>query len=150
MTASTEVSVIEMEARHTIAVARLEEECFSAPWTVNALEESAFRDDTLFLVAERHGEVIGYVGSYLSPDSADITNVAVLPSYRRLGVARALIAEFIRKVKEKGLPSVFLEVRVSNAPAIALYESFGFKSVGTRRGFYSNPREDAYVMTLEI
>jgi len=106
MTASTEVSVIEMESRHTIAVARLEEECFSAPWTVNALEESAFRDDTLFLVAERHGEVIGYVGSYLSPDSADITNVAVLPSYRRLGVARALIAEFIRKVKEKGLSVV--------------------------------------------
>lgn len=150
MTAWTEASVIEMKPCHVEDVARLEEECFSSPWTAKALEESAFRDDTLFLVAEKSGTVAGYVGAYLSPDSADITNVAVSKDFRRQGIARLLMAELIRLAKEKGLPSIILEVRVSNAPAIALYEGLGFKNAGTRRGFYTLPREDAYIMTLEI
>ena len=150
MTASTEASVIEMKPCHVEGVARLEEECFSSPWTAKALEESAFRDDTLFLVTEKNGTVAGYVGAYLSPDSADITNVAVSKGFRRQGIARLLMAELIRLTKEKGLMSIILEVRVSNAPAIALYEGLGFKNAGIRRGFYTLPREDAYIMTLEI
>lgn len=150
MTASTELSVIEMKPCHTDFVARLEKECFSSPWTANALEESAFRDDTLFLVAEKDAEVQGYIGAYISPDSADITNVAVFKKHRRQGVAQLLIMELIRLAKQKGVFSIILEVRVSNSPAIALYEGLGFKQVGTRRGFYTNPREDAYIMTLEI
>ncbi len=150
MTAWTEASVIEMESCHVEDVARLEEECFSSPWSAKALEESAFRDDTLFLVAQKDGVIAGYVGAYLSPDSADITNVAVFKNHRREGVAKLLMTEFIRRVKEKALPVIILEVRASNTPAISLYEGLGFKNAGIRRGFYTLPREDAYIMTLEI
>ena len=104
----------------------------------------------IFLVAEQDGEVQGYVGCQTVLDEGYITNVAVSPDFRRQGIARALIAELTAKAGENKLAFVTLEVRESNAPAIALYTGAGFAPVGKRKNFYSNPTENAVLMTISL
>lgn len=131
-------------------IALLERECFSAPWSENALLETMKQENSVFLVAEHDGEIFGYVGSYHAAGEGYITNVAVSAGMRRKGVGRALICALKEKAKEYAFSFLTLEVRVGNLPAIALYESLGFESLGRRPRFYSNPVEDAYIMTWNI
>ena len=149
-TALTEHSVIDAELRHVPEIARLEKETFSSPWSEKALTDSILSPSSLFLVCEKNGHTAGYVGSYVVCDEAAITNVAVFPEYRRQGIAESIISELKLRARGKGCTVITLEVRVSNSPAISLYEKLGFKTVGTRRNFYSNPREDANVMICEL
>ena len=102
----------------------------------------------IFLVAERDGQAVGYVGCQTVLDEGYITNVAVSPDARRQGIARTLIEKLTAEARAAGLAFVTLEVRVSNAPAIALYEGAGFGRVGVRKNFYTAPTEDAVLMTL--
>ncbi len=131
-------------------IAVLERECFSAPWSENALFETMEMETAVFLVAECGGEICGYVGSYHAAGEGYITNVAVSGRMRRRGVGRALICELKERAKENGFSFLTLEVRVGNLPAVALYESLDFKNLGRRPRFYSNPIEDAYIMTWNI
>ena len=137
-----------MQEKHLPALAELEKQCFHAPWSEKMLREEL--GGGIFLVAEQDGEVQGYVGCQTVLDEGYITNVAVSPDFRRRGAARLLIAELIARAKEKGLAFVTLEVRESNAPAIALYGGAGFAPVGTRKNFYSNPAENALLMTINF
>lgn len=137
-----------MQARHIAALARIEQQCFSAPWSEQAL--SAELGKGLFLVAERDGQPVGYVGCQTVLDEGYITNVAVQPQARRQGVARALLAALEREGRRKGLAFVTLEVRVSNEAAIALYRGAGYEPAGRRKGFYQNPKEDALLMTCYL
>ena len=150
MTALTEHSVTDMKQSHVGDVAELEKIIFSSPWSEKSLAECVGGDNTLFLVCEKEGRAVGYVGCYTVCDDAAITNVAVHPDYRRQGIAESLVKVLISRASERGCAQVSLEVRVSNASAIALYEKLGFKTVGARRGFYSKPREDALIMIYEI
>ena len=104
----------------------------------------------ILLVAEQDGKTAGYVGCQTVLDEGYITNVAVSPDFRRQGIARALIAELTAKAEENKLAFVTLEVRESNAPAIALYTGAGFAPVGKRKNFYSNPTENAVLMTISL
>jgi len=130
------------------AIALIEKECFAHPWSEADIEASHSLDCE-FLVAVRGGEVVGYCGAQVS-DGGYITNVAVSRNHRKKGVAKALISEMIRLCKLKGLPFLTLEVRVSNAPAIALYETLGFEKLGKRPNFYTDPKEDAFIYTLNF
>lgn len=125
----------------------IEGACFSQPWSEVAFVESLAREDTLFLCAEADGTVAAYIGLYLSFDEAEITNIATLPAYRRMGLARALLAEAENALTARGVTALHLDVRASNEAAKALYEAMGFTVDGMRRGFYSLPREDAVLMT---
>lgn len=142
------MNITEMQEKHLPALAELEKQCFHAPWSENMLREEL--GGGIFLVAEQDGEVQGYVGCQTVLDEGYITNVAVSPDFRRRGAARRLIAELIARAKEKGLAFVTLEVRESNAPAIALYTGAGFAPVGKRKNFYSNPTENAVLMTISL
>ena len=142
------MNITEMQEKHLPALAELEKQCFHAPWSEKMLREEL--GGGIFLVAEQDGEVQGYVGCQTVLDEGYITNVAVSPDFRRRGAARLLIAELIARAKEKGLAFVTLEVRESNAPAIALYAGVGFAPVGTRKNFYSNPAENALLMTINF
>ena len=142
------MNITEMQEKHLPALAELEKQCFHAPWSEKMLREEL--GGGIFLVAEQDGEVQGYVGCQTVLDEGYITNVAVSPDFRRRGAARRLIAELIARAKEKGLAFVTLEVRESNAPAIALYTGAGFASVGKRKNFYSNPTENAVLMTISF
>ena len=138
------------EKRDLSALAALEAEIFSAPWTEEQLSGYLEGENHLFLVAEEVDEIIGYVNAMAILDEGYIGNVAVAPAHRRRGVGDALLATLTALGREKGLAFLTLEVRQSNAPARRLYEKHGFQAVGRRRGYYSRPREDAILMTLEF
>ena len=93
--------------------------------------------------------MLGYAGLHVAVDEGYIDNIAVREEYRRQGVGEALLGAFIRFGTEK-LAFLTLEVRPSNEPAIRFYMKHGFAQVGRRKNFYSAPKEDALLMTLEF
>ena len=140
------LKVISIEHRHIKDIAMLEKACFSTPWSEETIL-SAFKNGTRFFVAEKNGAVLGYVGISAIIDEGYITNIAVFPEYRNMGVATALLNELFYFAKENSLAFISLEVRESNKNAISLYEKFGFLQDGKRKNFYTNPTEDALIMT---
>lgn len=140
-----QVHVVPLRGAHIAALAAIEKACFADPWSEAALSEELFNDCARFFVAEKHGEVVGYLGSHVVADEMTIANVAVAPSRRREGVATALLNTVDRYAKRHALSRITLEVRVSNSAAIALYEGTGFEKDGIRPTFYSHPTEDAAI-----
>ena len=139
--------IVPMDRSHVPQVAALERECFSMPWSETMLEDSLYDSNASFIVAEdEEGNILGYAGLHAVLDEGYIDNIAVEEAARRHGVASALLDVFCR-FAEVNLAFLTLEVRKSNAAAIALYEKHGFQQVGLRPGFYQKPREDAVIMT---
>ncbi len=139
-------SVLPIEYFHIKEIAKLEKICFSTPWTEQVITES-FENGTRFFVAVTENRFLGYVGISAILDEGYITNIAVFPEYRCLGVGTALLQKLFEFAKEKSLAFISLEVRESNLSAISLYEKLGFKKVGKRKNFYSLPQEDALILT---
>lgn len=136
-----------MDRSHLAAVADIERACFSHPWSESMLAEALYDDAASFIVAVgEQGAVLGYAGLHVVLDEGYIDNVAVAPPYRRMGVADALLSAFVR-FGEAHLAFLTLEVRPSNTAAIALYEKRGFVQAGRRKGYYTDPREDALLLT---
>ena len=125
----------------------IETECFSHPWSKQSLEEELNNETSLFLVAKEENEVIGYIGMSIVIDEGYIFNVAVREKYRNKGVATALINELVTYGKKNNFSFITLEVRESNLPAISLYSKFGFIKAGERKDYYSNPKENAILLT---
>lgn len=95
------------------------------------------------------GEILGYAGSWHIVDEAHITTIAVHPSFKRQHIADCLIVKLLGDCYNEFIKYITLEVRVSNIPAIKLYEKYGFKSLGTRKGYYQDNNEDALIMWTE-
>lgn len=93
--------------------------------------------------------LLGYAGSWLILDEAHITTIAIAPEYRRKKIGEALVTKILDSCYENEIKYITLEVRVSNIPAISLYEKYGFKSLGSRKGYYQNNNEDALIMWTE-
>lgn len=142
----SELRIRRMEERDVQQVAAIEAESFSLPWSEQAFRDSLAMYHTIFLVADLEGRIAGYCGCYQSLEEAEITNVAVKQELRGKGIARELLQELFRVGTAQGVFAYTLEVRVSNTPAIHLYESLGFENVGIRRNFYEKPTEDAMIM----
>ena len=140
------IEIIRMNESHVAAVAELERQNFSAPWDEASVRSELTNNLALWLVALDGEEVVGYVGSQTVLQEADMMNVAVRDSHRRRGIARRLVEELIRQLDAYQLT---LEVRQSNAPAIALYESMGFTQVGLRKNYYQKPKENALILRKE-
>lgn len=138
-----------MNNTHIAAVAQLEKENFSMPWSENVLLSELSNPLSLWLVAVQENDVVGYVGAQIVPDEADMMNIAVNDSHRRMGIGRELVVQLLSKLKEQGVRSLSLEVRASNTPAISLYTELGFEVVGRRPGYYKMPKEDALIMRKE-
>ena len=142
-----EIRLVPMEGRHLDQVTALERICFSDPWTRNMLAEVLSGEHTWGIVAENPaGAVVGYAFFSAVLDEGSLDNIAVDPAYRRQGLGRHLLSTLLKAFSPQ-LSLVYLEVRASNTPAIALYEHMGFETVGRRRGYYVCPREDAILMT---
>lgn len=140
------IFIREMQAKDAEEVAKLEEQIFSQPWSRKAFLDSLSLGNTVFLVAEENGRILGYIGMYVALEEGEITNVAVAPLERCHGVGGLLISEIKKEAERRLLARIVLEVRVSNETAIRLYERNGFVNQGIRRGFYERPKEDAYIM----
>lgn len=126
-------------------ISNIENQCFSTPWSKNAIRESMLAG-TIFYIARIGKAAVGYMGLSKIVGEGYVTNVAVLPEYRRLGIGKEILDFAINDSKQE-LEFISLEVRVSNEAAISLYSGFGFENVGTRKRFYTNPIEDAFIMT---
>ena len=124
-------------------VFEIEKACFSNPWSRENIAAQIDCPTSHFLVAVVSGKVAGYMGLQIFSGEGYVTNVAVLPQYRGQGIAKALIS----KQFENEMDFITLEVRESNTPAISLYEKTGFEKIGIRPNFYSNPTENAVIMT---
>lgn len=142
-----ELKIVPMEAQHLDALEQLEQVCFSAPWTRDGLSAELRNPGAVFAVAELNGIPAGYAGMNCVLDECYVDNVAVFPQYRRKGIARALMQRLIEAARGRNAAFVTLEARTSNTGAILLYESLGFREAGRRPGFYSNPKEDALILT---
>ncbi len=128
----------------------IEQQSFSVPWTEQMLRMQLSPDSHVFLTAQAEDGVIGYIGMMYVLDEGYISNVAVHPRFRRRGVADALLAALEERSRALRLSFLTLEVRQSNAPAVALYEKHGFRIAGRRKNYYEKPTEDALLMTLTL
>lgn len=124
----------------------VEKNCFASPWSKYSIENDVcINASAMYVVAVSGGRVIGFCGVHFILDEGHIVNVAVLNEYRGRGIGRALVRKMLG-LSPVHIAHFTLEVRVSNAPAIKIYELLGFKSAGVRPGYYRDTREDALIM----
>ena len=137
-----------MTAAHLDGVCAIENACFAHPWSRQSIEAELDNETSLFYVAVEDGQVVGYIGMSFVLDEGYIYNVAVKADCRKNGVGSALIQTLVTHCRKNNFAFLTLEVRQSNAPARSLYEKFGFIKVGERKNYYSDPTENAVLMTL--
>lgn len=126
-----------------------EKVCFETPWSFSMLyEDIVVNTNTVYLVIEKDGQIIGYGGMWIILDEAHITNVCIRPEYRGFGYAKQLMKSLAQQSRLNGAEGMTLEVRVSNRAALKLYKHCGFSIQGLRKKYYSN-KEDAYIMWAE-
>lgn len=145
-----EFRIVDVSTEHIPQIEEIERECFSRPWTAEQLKSQMRDAQHEFIAAVDGGRVLGYVGLMYVLDEGYISNVAVHPDARRQGIGDALIDALAAKAAELELAFLTLEVRESNAPAIALYAKHGFHPVGKRKNYYDAPKEDAVLMTCYL
>ena len=143
------MTVETLTAKHLEQVAELEQLCFADPWSEKALE-FLLGDGAYGAVCLQDGRIMAYGGVLWAPFEGQITNIATHPTARRCGMGAAVLEHLIAVAIKRGCEQLSLEARVSNLPAISLYERYGFEKMGLRRGFYKHPTEDAYVMCLSL
>lgn len=137
------------------ALVALEEACFSVPWSRKSFEAELEGNQfsRVFIVPHpkcvEETQAIGYICAWMVFEEIRFLNLAVHPEFRRMGLATQLISQAMTIGKEEGCCRGMLEVRASNQAARSLYESFHFQPYATRKSYYTDPTEDAILMTLE-
>ena len=145
-----EVHLVPMRRRHLRSVLRIESQVYPRPWSLSLfVSELALRSTRVYYVARVDTTVVGYCGVMMAGEDAHVTTLAVDPQWQRHGIATRLLLNAVRLVTQRGARHMTLEVRVSNAPAQALYRRFGFHPAGVRKGYYVETNEDALVMWAE-
>ncbi len=128
------------------ALALLERRCFADPWIDEAFRSLLKQPEAFGVVAEAEGEIAGYGLGRAVAGSGEILNLAVAPERRRQGLAEAMLVSLLEALGQREVTEVFLEVRASNAAALALYRQHRFEPVGRRPDYYRRPREDALIL----
>lgn len=142
-----DVQISFMKRRHLKQVLRIERQAFGRGWSLGLfLSELSRPDDRVYLVAASGGRVVGYAGLLVVAGEGHITNIAVDETWKRRQVATHLVLELAGQALEMGVDGLTLEVRPSNAAALALYRRFGMAPVGARPRYYQDPVEDALIM----
>lgn len=142
--------LVPMDKSHLSQVEAIERAYFSHPWSAALLEQELYNDMISLVVAEgEDGTVLGYGEVRAILDEGTLEKIAVAPQFRRQGVAEEILKSYLR-LGQAHLAFLTLEVRESNAPAIALYEKLGFREVGRRKNYYREEHEDALLMTVEF
>ena len=132
-------------------ILEIEQSCFLAPWAPQSfVSELSDNEYARYFCLEHEGEIIGYMGLWFILEEGHITNVAITPKYQGMGRGEFLMRSVIDLMAKEGMERMTLEVRASNTPAQKLYERLGFVTAGVRKGYYSDNREDALIMWLQI
>ncbi len=141
-----EIAVRELKKSDIEELAEIESKAFSMPWSKQDFENLLSHSYCFYLVAMAEGQIAGCCGYTDSFGEADIDNVVVAEEFRGRGIAQAMLKELLTRGEAAGINAFTLEVRVSNAAAIHIYEKFGFQPEGIRPRFYEKPIEDAVIM----
>lgn len=147
------VTIVPMAVRHIDALMPYERDMFGPEaWSARGYRDELADTELRYYVAAEDpaGALLGWAGVYVVSDSAEVLTVGVVPAARRRGIARLLLARLLDEAGRRGAREVFLEVRVDNAAALALYDREGFARVGRRRGYYDHGRVDAVVMHRDL
>jgi ribosomal-protein-alanine N-acetyltransferase len=141
----------DMTLSDVAAVCAIEQQVQSQPWTQGNFSD-ALRSGYRCVVDEIATEIVSYAVLMPVVDEAELLTIAVAPSQQRKGLGGLMLRAIIASAEAQELRKIFLEVRVSNAGAIALYRASGFVEIGLRRGYYQNAegREDALLMACEL
>jgi len=132
-------------------VAAIEAEAFTSPWKEDTFRSLLDRPGAELWVLDDPVEgVVGYSVLWCVLDQGELANIAVSPSHRGRGLGGRLLRMMLDLAKDRGVETIYLEVRVSNEQAAALYRRFGFEEIGARRGYYDHPKEDAMLMRLRL
>ena len=137
---------------HVTEAAQIEKLCFSEPWSEESLGYmySSPHAYAVACIDSQSGKLAAYGGLEYVLDEAELTNIATHPDFRRRGCAKAVTDALERFVRLHGVKRIWLDVRISNEPAICLYRKLGFEDAGVRRHFYRFPTEDALLMVKEL
>ena len=141
------IKVRRMTASDVNSICEIERECFTRPWNERNFLDSLNNGCSVFFVSVDGGIITGFIGADKVGGEVYISNVAVREKFRKRGVASALIDAMNSYCIDNNAEFITLEVRVSNTPAVNLYEKSGFENLGRRKNFYSAPNEDAFIMT---
>lgn len=141
------ITITRMTDDDVAEIAELEKKCFAVPWSEKSFHDEMQNKLAVYFVAKDNGKCIGYAGFWNVSGEGDITNVAVLPEYRKNGIGSMLISEMIKTAITLKLELLTLEVRKSNIAAQGLYKKYGFDIIGERKRYYSDNGEDAWIMT---
>lgn len=144
------IEILDMSIEHIDEIMVVENLSFSIPWSRNAfIEEVTNNKFAIYLTAKADGKIAGYTGMWQVFDEGHITNIAVHPEFRGIGVGSALLERLIKVAISKGITKMTLEVRKSNIGAQKLYSKYGFISGGLRKAYYADNNEDALIMWNE-
>ena len=146
---TSELRIVPLSEEHLPALAEIETLSFSEPWSCESLRILT-RDGGFGVVVLLDGRAVAYGGMTFVLDEGSVTNIATHPDLRGRGFGRLAVRGLLREAEERGIVSVFLEVRPSNAPALAIYRSEGFEEIGVRKNFYRLPTEDALQMMCKL
>ncbi len=140
-----------LEEKDLEQVLAIEQSVFTSPWPMREflyeLHENPFSN---LIVIEEEGTIVGYCDYWILYEQAQIADIAVMTSYQQKGFAQQLMDYVVRMVEEQGCENISLEVRVSNTKAIRFYEKNGFITVNTRKDYYPDTHEDAYLMVKPL
>ena len=136
------ITVVPLGDEHIDGLCTVEEKSFSVPWSKESFVSVLSNTLAVFF--------IGYVGMYQILSEGQITNIAVLPEYRRMGIATELFDRLFEYCKDREVELITLEVRQSNLAAIEFYNKYGFEEVGIRKDYYTCPKENALLMNRQM
>lgn len=147
----TQIVIDPMRLRDIPGVLVVERLSFPTPWSRHAFLSELFENDrAYYIVAKVKERIIGYAGVWLIAGEGHVTNVAVHPDFRKLGIGRRLLATLEELIRSRNGDRLTLEVRVTNVWAQHLYRSLGFRNTGLRKGYYRDNNEDAVIMWKEL
>lgn len=142
--------IVTGDISHIKQIAEIEMNCIPGGWSEKLFLDALNDTDTIMLAAVINEKVIGFLNGSCVLDEAELMNIAVSQDYRRDGIAGTLIKAFEDRLAEKGINTVYLEVRESNLPAKKLYEKYGYKQNGLRKNYYRSPDENAVLMMKKL
>ena len=141
------VHIVAMRRRYLRSVLNIETQVYPRPWTMSLfLSELGLRGTRAYFVAKVGRDVVGYAGLMVTIDEGHVTTIAVDPAWHRHQIGTRLLLAVAHEALAREVNALTLEVRVSNTAAQAMYRTFGFSSVGVRKGYYAETNEDALVM----
>lgn len=149
-TSGDEITIEEAAAADAGAVYAVGALCFADAWREETVRRDMAGAHSLYFTARRGAEVLGYACYWFVADEAQLVNLGVVPEMRRQGLAARLVEAGLAAARARGMASMYLEVRVSNTGAQALYRRYGFTVQALRKGVYDLPKEDGYIMARPL